>query len=247
VPGGTKVSSNISTSDEKTVFPLQAALGYTIAQNLFISKRNLLVEGPSDLIYLKIMSGELEQQNKEGLRDDVTIVPVGGLDKLSTFVSLLGANHLELAVLHDYQSGPDQNLQNLIREKLIRDKSVLNYGLFKKAQKSSGKGKSVSPAASPNADVEDLFNSDLYLAIFNRTFSSKLPKPVKISDLPAGDRIVDRLTRFLATSKIQLRPSGGFNHYLVAHNMLSEPSTQIDSETLENFERLFAAVNPLFS
>jgi hypothetical protein len=37
-----------------------------------------------------------------GLRDDVTIVPVGGLDKVVTFVALLGANGLKLAVLHDY-------------------------------------------------------------------------------------------------------------------------------------------------
>lgn len=43
---GTKISSNISGSDRNTLFPLQAALGYTIAQNLFISLRNLLVEGP---------------------------------------------------------------------------------------------------------------------------------------------------------------------------------------------------------
>ncbi|NJL77914.1 MAG: ATP-binding protein [Richelia sp. SM2_1_7] len=36
---GTKISDNVSGSDPKTIFPLQAALGYTIAQNLFISKK----------------------------------------------------------------------------------------------------------------------------------------------------------------------------------------------------------------
>lgn len=41
-----------TTSDPDTLFPLQAALGYDIAQNLFIGDRNILVEGVSDLQYL---------------------------------------------------------------------------------------------------------------------------------------------------------------------------------------------------
>ena len=45
---GTIISDNVSDSDPRTIFPLQAALGWTIAQNLFISERNLLVEGPSE-------------------------------------------------------------------------------------------------------------------------------------------------------------------------------------------------------
>src|SRR5690554_4895869 len=45
-----------------TLFPLQAALGYDIAQNLFISKKNLLVEGPADLIYLTFFSNLLQNE-----------------------------------------------------------------------------------------------------------------------------------------------------------------------------------------
>ncbi|MDR6357373.1 energy-coupling factor transporter ATP-binding protein EcfA2 [Pseudomonas psychrotolerans] len=52
---GTIISDNISGSDAKTIFPLQAALGWNIAQNLFISKQNLLVEGVSELAILQAM------------------------------------------------------------------------------------------------------------------------------------------------------------------------------------------------
>ncbi|MCX7178267.1 MAG: AAA family ATPase, partial [Proteobacteria bacterium] len=72
---GTVISENLGGSDPRTIFPLQAALGWTVAQNLFISERNLLVEGPSELIYLQAMSGLLEADDTGGLRDDVTIVP----------------------------------------------------------------------------------------------------------------------------------------------------------------------------
>jgi predicted ATP-dependent endonuclease of OLD family len=47
------------TSDPDTLFPLQAALGYDIAQNLFIGNRNILMEGTSDLIYLSVLSSHL--------------------------------------------------------------------------------------------------------------------------------------------------------------------------------------------
>ena len=47
-----------------------------------------------------------------GLAEGV-FVPVGGLDKLVTFIALLGASKLQLVVLHDRGSAPAQNLENL--------------------------------------------------------------------------------------------------------------------------------------
>jgi hypothetical protein len=47
VVGGTKVSSDLEGSTAESLFPLQAALGYSIAQNLFISKKNVLIERES--------------------------------------------------------------------------------------------------------------------------------------------------------------------------------------------------------
>ena len=72
-------------------FPLQPAPGYSIAQNLFISKKNVLIEGPADLLLLQHISALLEQSDKSGLAEGV-FVPVGRLDKLATFIALLGAS-----------------------------------------------------------------------------------------------------------------------------------------------------------
>ena len=128
---GTVISENVSGSDPRTIFPLQAALGWTIAQNLFISERNLLVEGPADLIYLKSLTGMLEAKDRVGLREDITIVPVGGLDKVATFVALLGANGLKLAVLHDFRGAPEQRLVDLVKDKMISPKALLNASQFR--------------------------------------------------------------------------------------------------------------------
>ena len=85
---GSIISSAIQEKDPDTLFPLQAALGYDIAQNLFISKNNLLVEGPADLLYLSILSSILESEKREGLKESITIVPIGGMDKVASFISL---------------------------------------------------------------------------------------------------------------------------------------------------------------
>lgn len=247
IEAGTVVTSNLSGSDPKTVFPLQAALGYTVAQNLFISSRNLLVEGPGDLVYLRFFSAALEKQGRTGLREDVTIVPAGGLDKVATFIALLGANQLELAVLHDWASRPDPRLDTLVRDRLIKDKLVLNYGLFRNA----GGGKTAAkgiPAPAPATDVEDLLSPAFYLRLFNATFATGLGgREVNLADLPPGDRIVERITRYLGDTGIQLRPSGGVNHYAVANQLASSPSRTVEKDTLTRFEELFKKVNSLFT
>ena len=249
---GTVVSANVSGSDPKTLFPLQAALGYTIAQNLFIAERNLLVEGPTDLLYLKFFSSLLESQGKAGLRDDIVIVPAGGLDKVVTFVALLHANNLQLAVLHDYGNRPDERIQDLVRDKLVRDRQVLNYAMFRPANNSKGgppaKPKTSAPVGLIPTDVEDLMPAGFYLGFFNAAFAKALNGPGLVeADLPPGSRLVERIGRALQAKSIQLRPSGGFNHYTVANRLVSNPPKKVPQEALAAFERAVTTVNQLFT
>jgi hypothetical protein len=234
---GTVISDNVSWTDSRTIFPLQAALGWTIAQNLFISERNLLVEGAADLVYLQTVSSILESQGKVSLRDDITIVPAGGLDKVVTFIALLGANKLRLAVFHDYRGTPEQKLLDLMREKLIASKSVLDASQFRDLAK-------LGVSAKPS-DTEDLFETATYLHYFNEAFKEKLGAPIKEAKLPKGDRVVERIERFLVSNNITLRPSGGYNHYTPASTFARNPSA-IDANSLLRFEALFKMVNSLF-
>lgn len=233
---GTVVSGSLSSTDKRTLFPLQAGLGYSLAQNLFIGSKNVLVEGPADLIYWKYFSLILESENREGLDPKIVIVPTGGLDKIATFVSLLSGNDLEMVVVHDYEGSDDQRLETLIKEKIIKDKLVMNYGKFRDSL-------NMKPS-----DVEDLLSENLYLELFNRTYQVELKgKPILSDNLVKGDRIIRRIEKYLAQNKIVLRKSGGFNHYLVANNLASNSISResIDPETLDRFENLFKAVNDL--
>jgi predicted ATP-dependent endonuclease of OLD family len=236
---GTTLSSNLSGSDPRTIFPLQAALGWTLAQNLFISKKNLIVEGPSELAYLQTVSGLLEAEGGTGLRSDVTIVPVGGMSNVSTFVSLLGSNNLKFSVLHDYNGASDQKLDDLVRQKLLAAKSVLNVSQFRDLTKLNQ-----NTIAS---DIEDLFEPAMYLDYFNKTFSKQLGGVVVAEDdLGPGHRIVGRLEKYLIDQAIKLRPSGGFNHYAVAAAFAAAPPAALSDDTKARFNAMFDALNKLY-
>jgi len=101
---GTKVIIDVLEATEDSLFPLQGALGYDIYQTLFVGPNSLVVEGVSDLLYLQTMSALLDSLGKTPLSEKWTITPVGGADKVPTFVALLGAQHgMKIATLLDIQ------------------------------------------------------------------------------------------------------------------------------------------------
>ncbi|UYO50264.1 hypothetical protein KQX64_06730 [Rhodopseudomonas palustris] len=90
-----------------------------------------------------------------------------------------------------------------------------------------------------------MFELETYLHYFNRAFADKLGAPIVEKNIPKGDRIVERLERYIEAKKTQLRPSGGFNHYVSATVFARNPDV-LDDNSLARFEALFAAINKLF-
>lgn len=72
---GTKVYVDVLSVDEGSLFPLQGALGYELAQTLFVGPNSLIVEGPSDLLYLQIIRALLQEKHQTSLSEDWTITP----------------------------------------------------------------------------------------------------------------------------------------------------------------------------
>jgi len=226
---GTIISDSIQEKDPNTLFPLQAALGYDIAQNLFVSKNNLLVEGPADLIYLTLISSILESEKRTFLNDKITIVPVGGLDKVSTFISLLRGSKLNVACLLDTftdQKGK-QKVADLVMHKIIKEKNIRFFNEF------ANNGKDV-------ADIEDMFDKEEYLKIFNAAFDKEYPE-VKLTDLDTSiDTILKQINKVIGKER--------FNHYRPANklNQLGVDKIYFKPKTLDNFEKMFTEINKLF-
>lgn len=225
---GSIISDSIQEKDPNTLFPLQAALGYNIAQNLYISPKNLLVEGVSDLIYLQAMSEIVESTGKEGLKSDITIVPTGGLEKVATFISLLRSNELKSVCLLDSftDAKGKAKLDTLVAQKIINQKKIRFFHEFLDNRK--------------RADIEDLFVTSDYLTLFNETFKNEYP-PIKETDLNSDiESILIQINKYLNIER--------FNHYRPANQLIKKglSSKDFDNKTIENFAKVFSAINKLF-
>ncbi|MEO6324231.1 MAG: AAA family ATPase [Thermoanaerobaculia bacterium] len=228
---GTKVFTDVLEAGSDSLFPLQAALGYEIYQTLFIGPNSLIVEGVSDLLYLQTVSGLLHGKGRVGLDDRWTITPVGGSDKVPTFVSLIGSQkHLNVATLIDFQKGDRQMIENLYKKRLLKKSHVLTFADF---------------TGTTEADIEDMFDVAFYLQLVNKEFTDVLPAKLKVGDLKGqSPRILVRLEDHLASSPL----TGGarFNHYRPARFFAEMVSTHtIPDGTLDKFEAAFKAVNAL--
>ena len=230
---GTKVFSDVLEASSDSLFPLQGALGYEIYQTLFIGPNSLVVEGISDLLYIQTLSRLLEKQGKIHLDARWVITPVGGSDKVSTFVALIGAQtKLKVATLIDFQKKDQQMTENLYRKKLLKKKNVLTFADFVSADE---------------ADIEDMFESDFYLSVLNDEYKNDLVAPVKINDLNANiPRMVVRLEKYFEDNP--LKNGVTFNHYRPARYLaenISELSSKISEQTFERFEEAFRRLNLL--
>lgn len=231
--GGTRISNSIQEKDPNTLFPLQAALGYDIAQNLFIAKKNLLIEGVSDLVFLQTMSNILETAGRTGLNQDIVLVPTGGLDKVATFISLMRGSSLEVVCLLDSFTDPKgkAKLDNHIKSKIIKEKKVRFFDEF------------VNQA---EADIEDLFTKKDYLKLFNASFEqyNDLEEKDLIEGIP---RIIMQVEKYLQ-NKGKLTKNKRFNHYQPANQLakMGVEASYFETATLEQFEQCFKTINSLF-
>lgn len=126
---------------------------------------------------------------------------------------------------------PHQKLEDLIRQKLIERKRVLDYSMF------------VDPQPS-EADIEDLLPIGIYVAAFNQAYAKELKGTVLTeAELGAQPRVIEKINFWLKAKGITLLKDGGFNHYRPAQAVL--PMLTADSlkpDELARFERLFDRV-----
>ena len=72
---GTKVGDRVLSTDPDTLFPIRAALAYDVAKRVVTGPQTLLVDRPSDVLYLKWFSRELQLQGRAHLAPAWSLVP----------------------------------------------------------------------------------------------------------------------------------------------------------------------------
>lgn len=216
---GTKVSRDVWAARPDTVFPLLGALGVDMAQTLIIGADQLLVEGPADVAYLSVMSDLIRQDGGRGLDPRWTITPVGGIDKLPTFIALLGGSDLNISVVMDGAAGGNQKLTQLIDRGLLEQRRLVPITDITETRE---------------ADIEDLFDTDWYLGLVKKSRVGNVAK----SKLRGG-RIVKQIEAVLGER---------YDHYQPAAWLLRDTTEYVGTvgdAAKERFQQLIDRINGL--
>lgn len=234
---GTKVRSDVLEVSNDTLFPLQGALGYEVTQSLFVGANTWLVEGPSDILYLQVLSQALIKRRREGLDPKWTLCPSGGIDKIAPFVRLFGGNRINVAVLSDIANGDKSKIENLKRADILKAGHFYTCADFTEQSE---------------ADVEDFFEPDLFVELLNGAYKPPSDTIVTVAGLTAAaptPRIVKK-----AEALFKLMPASvtEFDHFGAARWLLENPSV-LDADspavntTIDRFEQLFRTFNTMLA
>ena len=234
---GTKVRSDVLEVSDDTLFPLQGALGYEVTQSLFIGANTWLVEGPSDILYLQVLSQALTKRRRVGLDSRWTLCPAGGIDKLAPFVRLFGGNRINMAVLSDIANGDKTKIENLKKADILKSGHFFTCADF---------------TAQTEADVEDLFEADLFVEMLNGAYkppSTSLVTKDGLMSAATTPRIVKKTE---ALFKLMPAEVAEFDHFGASRWLLENPSV-LDADspavnaTLDRFEKVFQTFNQLLA
>lgn len=127
---GTKVHTRLQVDDPRSIYPLQAALGYELAQNMFAQKRNLVCEGVTDMFYLNALNEAAGDAGKPTFRNSPAIIPAGTASKVAYFCTIYAGQNLSVAALLDSDAAGDQAATQDALVALLPKKAVLRAGDF---------------------------------------------------------------------------------------------------------------------
>jgi predicted ATP-dependent endonuclease of OLD family len=228
---GTKIGDEVFSNDADTLFPLQAALGYNITQTLFIGKNTLLVEGPSDLLYIKWFSNQLQKHGREFLNKQWVVTPMGGIDKVSSFVALFKGNKLNTVVLTDFHTGDKKKIENLKALKILKESALFTADTY------TGK---------KEADIEDLIGENTYIELVNLAYGLKATNRLKRhKNNTSTSRVLEVVEDHFRTLPSDVRE---FDHYYPAEFFVSNTDEILKNlpgleEAYNRFEKLFKDIN----
>lgn len=190
--GRTKVSSNLrydETDAEKSIYPVHAALGLTVSETLLLGCTPVLVEGPSDQIYLTMIKRYLISKGKLLNSREFVFIPTGGVRGMGPVTKLVSSrdNLLPFVLLDSDRPGKDYTKQ--IKNGIYKDQQerVLDVGYF---------------LGEKAFEIEDLMPVKPLAQIIDRVFRGR----DYFEDIVVeGEPIVDQIEKWASENSIELQ------------------------------------------
>ena len=145
---GTKVHTSVSAGDSAALLSLQEALGYDLAQTLFVHEKNLVLEGLTDYWYLDVVSQLAKESGIDGIDEKIALNPANSAGKVVYYATILHAQNFKVAALLDSDSAGDNAAKQDTLVNALGNKRILRTKDFYR-------GKVNKP------EIEDLFRDTL--------------------------------------------------------------------------------------
>ena len=227
--GHSRISIDGWPKDRETIFPLQAAAGYAMVRGLFQQKKNVLVEGMTDYLYLHGLSLHCHECRRQGLPDDIYITPCGGTKYVGHIASLFLGQEVRPVVLLDGDDAGRARRDSLMKELYAgNEKAVLMLG---------------DVLDQEECEIEDIIGEETILAVLSEFVGKTVS--LRQDDRNRGS-LVDQIK--CATDRDNIALPAGWKPEVARRVVLSwsVESKEIPEDILDRAERLFKELTGRF-
>ena len=156
--GGTKIREDIFKSDSHTLEPLRNALGVDLGSSPFISRRQLLVEGPTEYYIVAAVANYFSQELDRNLFGwkELSVMPVRGAPNVIGQASWLASEGIDYAIMLD----SDQEGRDALERIENHNPDIDSDRVVMLENRSN----------SEDVVTEDMFDPELYVSEFNAEY-----------------------------------------------------------------------------
>lgn len=155
----TQVTDDIFEGNRETLEPLRHTLGIGLGDSPFVSRRKILVEGPSDYFILTTVLNYLDGREADTplSADEVTLYPVDGANEMPDAGRWMHSEEFAFAFLLDNdQKGKD--VKDEIEDHGLLDENRVFFLKHERAKNSF------------NVEIEDMFHPEFYVDCVNEVY-----------------------------------------------------------------------------
>ena len=227
--GRTLVSSNLrynKADAEKSIFPVHAALGLTVSDTLLLGCLPILVEGPSDQIYLNLIKRKLIGNGDLKNSKEIVFIPTGGVRGMGPVTKLVSSRDEALPYVLLDSDNVGKDYQKQLKKGRYRDEKekVLGVSDF---------------LGEKEYEIEDLLPSAAIVSIIDRKYRSEQ----YFEDVfKSGEPIVDQIETWAKTNSVELEDGWKVEIARVALNRFDKVMESVPEELYKSWIKLFESL-----
>lgn len=226
ISGRTNITSNLRYDEkdsEKSIYPVHAALGLTVSDTLLLGCKAILVEGPSDQIYLNFIKRFLIGKGLLKFSREFVFIPVGGVKGMGPVSKLVSSRDNELPiVLLDSDKAGREYKKNLLNGKYKDAKEkVVEVGDY---------------LTGADFEIEDLIPPKIIIATIDKMLrGNEYFDDIYIENMP----IVNQIQEWAKRNNIPLELGWKVDLSRLILNRSEKHFEEIENKTSEIWEKLF--------